>query len=364
MKHLFLTLSLFCISFLSVAQHNISRLETQKLLDPNGNTVELYDLLSKTRYTFVSIFKTTTAPEQMRTLLYELEAANKKMAPNVEIILIASKTSSISQADYLNMYGGVLKDKVKIYWDSDGVYANDFKVHILPLSFLIRPDSYIVWVKSGTWWKDEYIGLSKKAADGEFDKTTPLRISTLSTRPECLSGNCENGYGKVRFDDYTYYEGPIVNGQPNGIGKFMRFDSTVYEGKFEKGKMVGEVKKTTLEKEVFYGDFVKRSDTLHNVYVANKQSKTLIVYCRFFDEAAGDWIIQKYVVPSKRGVFICVTLGEEVYFYRKFEDGSMGWNGTFGPWDADGKSVMFAKKTLGKVGEAKSGFGQMFEYTF
>lgn len=364
MKHLLFTISLFLFSLFAVAQHNISRLETQKLLDPNGNSVELYDLLSKTRYTFVSIFKTTTAPEQMRTLLYELEAANKKMAPNVDIILIASKTSAISQADYLNLYGGVLKDKAKIYWDSAGVYANDFKSHILPLSFLIRPDSYIVWVKSGTWWKDDYIDLSKKAADGEFDKVAPLRIMTLSKRPECLSGNCENGYGKVRFNDFTYYEGPIVNGQPHGIGKFMRFDSTFYVGNFVNGKMVGEFKKTTLEKEEFYGDFVKRSDTLHNVFVANKQSKTLVVYCRYFDEGVGDWQIQKFVIPSKRSVFICVTPGEEVYFYRKFEDGSMGWNGTFGPWDADGKPVMFSKKTLGKVGDPKAGLGQMFEYTF
>ena len=79
-------------------------------------------------------------------------------------------------------------------------------------------------------------------------------VSVLSA--QCVSGNCDNGYGVKKYKDGTMYVGEWWNGEASGQGTVIWPDGSIYVGEFIKGLYNGEG--TLLTEINFYvGEFHK-----------------------------------------------------------------------------------------------------------
>ena len=87
-----------------------------------------------------------------------------------------------------------------------------------------------------------------------------LFIVIILTSPtliaQCVSGNCDNGYGVKKYKDGTMYVGEWWNGQASGQGTVIWPDGSIYVGEFIKGLYSGEGTLLT-EKKFYVGEFHK-----------------------------------------------------------------------------------------------------------
>lgn len=73
---------------------------------------------------------------------------------------------------------------------------------------------------------------------------------------QCVSGNCENGFGIYKWANGASYEGNWLNGQMSGKGKYFSSNGNTYEGnwlaheKWGKGKMIWK------DGSIYEGDWV------------------------------------------------------------------------------------------------------------
>ena len=58
-------------------------------------------------------------------------------------------------------------------------------------------------------------------------------VLAQNTNPNCLSGNCEDGYGVYRIDNGDRYIGFFENGNFNGSGSYIFSDGNMYVGNFK-----------------------------------------------------------------------------------------------------------------------------------
>jgi hypothetical protein len=68
--------------------------------------------------------------------------------------------------------------------------------------------------------------------------TNILNLKNDSAR--CILGDCQNGKGKVVFDDNTIYEGEFLNGLANGYGICYYADGSTYTGYWNNNNIEGE----------------------------------------------------------------------------------------------------------------------------
>lgn len=61
---------------------------------------------------------------------------------------------------------------------------------------------------------------------------------------QCISGNCENGFGKYKFKNEDVYEGNWKNSSSNGKGKRIYSNGDVFEGDWVNGYWNGKGKYT------------------------------------------------------------------------------------------------------------------------
>ena len=55
---------------------------------------------------------------------------------------------------------------------------------------------------------------------------------------QCISGDCENGYGTYKIEDSSEYVGYFKDGLFNGHGAMTLNDGTIKEGLWEYGKLI------------------------------------------------------------------------------------------------------------------------------
>lgn len=74
---------------------------------------------------------------------------------------------------------------------------------------------------------------------------------------KCVSGNCDNGKGKLIYADGNIYEGDFVKGKKEGQGRFTVTETgQVYIGQFANERYNGRGKMTFSDGESYEGDWV------------------------------------------------------------------------------------------------------------
>ncbi|MFN4812027.1 MAG: retroviral-like aspartic protease family protein [Bacteroidota bacterium] len=76
-----------------------------------------------------------------------------------------------------------------------------------------------------------------------------------SAKAQCISGNCENGYGKFIYSDNTVYEGAFKNQKANGKGTCKFSSGNSYTGTFINDKMDGQGEITFSSGNKYVGGF-------------------------------------------------------------------------------------------------------------
>jgi len=73
---------------------------------------------------------------------------------------------------------------------------------------------------------------------GNIKPNSPSNPNTPVTNPDCISGDCNNGYGKKKYDNGTY-TGFFSNGSRNGYGMYQWTDAGKYIGFWSNNNMEG-----------------------------------------------------------------------------------------------------------------------------
>ena len=129
-----------------------------------------------------------------------------------------------------------------VFSDADGSrYEGEFlKGYYNGFGTLTSPDGT---QKSGLWEKNRYIG--------------ELNVNNVQG---CVSGNCDNGYGIMVYEDHGLYAGEFKNGMSHGNGIYYSPDGDRIEGSFEDDKASGFVRIDFKESgNVYIGNFLNGS---------------------------------------------------------------------------------------------------------
>lgn len=74
---------------------------------------------------------------------------------------------------------------------------------------------------------------------------------------DCISGDCQNGFGKKTFNEKDIYEGNFSVGLMSGKGTYTYANGNKYEGDFKSGYINGQGKLTFANGDVYEGTFFK-----------------------------------------------------------------------------------------------------------
>ncbi len=89
---------------------------------------------------------------------------------------------------------------------------------------------------------------------------------------KCLSGNCQDGYGKARFSRGSTYEGQWKNGAMEGDGVYLYEKGNSgkkYKGEFKKGHFEGEGKFWSVDGSRFVGEWKRGQQVKGTFYYKN-----------------------------------------------------------------------------------------------
>jgi hypothetical protein len=93
------------------------------------------------------------------------------------------------------------------------------------------------------------------------------------TMTGCLSGSCENGQGKAKFDRGSTYEGEWKNGNMNGWGIYTFEKGNMgqkYKGEFKNGQFEGEGTFWAVDGSRFEGTWVNGQQVKGTYYFNNR----------------------------------------------------------------------------------------------
>jgi hypothetical protein len=83
-----------------------------------------------------------------------------------------------------------------------------------------------------------------------------LILTSYKAKSQCLSGDCNDGYGKYQYDNGGVYQGNFKNGLENGSGTLIFASGAKYIGEFYNGKKNGKGIYYYTSGEIQDGDFV------------------------------------------------------------------------------------------------------------
>lgn len=131
-----------------------------------------------------------------------------------------------------------------------------------------------------------------------------IGINTLSS--QCLTGDCQNGFGKFKFQNGALYEGEMAYGKLNGKGKLHYANGDVYEGQWQMNQREGLGAIKTHDGFTYDGSFVnnqlqgevKVHDPKGGVYVGQWEAGKAIGTGQYTDsngrKETGKWVEKSF----------------------------------------------------------------------
>ncbi|MDC9723685.1 MAG: hypothetical protein PSN34_13065, partial [Urechidicola sp.] len=80
-----------------------------------------------------------------------------------------------------------------------------------------------------------------------------LLLITFNTSSQCVSGDCLNGFGIMKFTDGGTYEGSFNSGALHGFGYYYYPDGSTYTGEFANNKVLGIGATVGADGTIYYG---------------------------------------------------------------------------------------------------------------
>jgi len=120
---------------------------------------------------------------------------------------------------------------------------------------------------TGMWIDGEYVEEDALGFGGKTMTEDPSKLikKQNNNRPAmaaassgCISGDCENGYGTVQYDNGAY-TGYFKDGYRNGYGVYAWSDGIKYEGNWDRGLQDGMGKMLWPTGEYFFGEYRRGS---------------------------------------------------------------------------------------------------------
>lgn len=93
-------------------------------------------------------------------------------------------------------------------------------------------------------------------------------LTNVSTRAQCISGDCENGYGVFVYKDKSTCEGSWKSGKPEGKCKMFFQSGASFEGIMQDGKKNGYGKYVYANGSVYEGTFKDNARNGHGKYTS------------------------------------------------------------------------------------------------
>ncbi len=118
--------------------------------------------------------------------------------------------------------------------------------------------------KNGDYYTGEWKNNKPDGFGKEYVKATNLMLEVTrrdgvlvnsTAVKQCVSGDCNTGFGKTVFPDGTIYEGNRVNAKLNGKGKMLLSNGDIYEGDFVNDQFEGQGTYTYKNGDYYIGEW-------------------------------------------------------------------------------------------------------------
>ena len=143
-----------------------------------------------------------------------------------------------------------------------------------------------------------------------------LCIGINTTTAQCITGDCQNGFGKFKFQNGAVYEGEMAYGKLNGTGKLHYANGDLYEGQWQMNQREGKGAIKTHDGFTYEGSFVNNQlqgevhvhDPKGGVYVGQWEAGKAIGTGHYTDATGqkqnGKWIEKSFQseTPSNQPV--------------------------------------------------------------
>jgi hypothetical protein len=152
------------------------------------------------------------------------------------LVQVAKEQNGCLSGDCKNGYGIYLTaDGRKIMGAFENGLIKDFAICYYP-----NGDKYVGYWRFQTRNGTGALFTDKEEQNGTWIDDAFVGGSRNGTALGCIEGDCKNGFGKIIYSDYTYYEGQFKEERAEGFGVCYFADGDIYAGDWHKHKFDGK----------------------------------------------------------------------------------------------------------------------------
>jgi hypothetical protein len=124
-------------------------------------------------------------------------------------------------------------DGISLTGNWDSLFLRGQGTETLPNGYYMKAKfTQLNFTKNEKYFSNENVEISWKEYSEMKENKYSTKINAekaLAAQPQCISGDCQNGYGVIRYNDGTKYFGMCKNGTYEGLGYVVAPDVTTYK---------------------------------------------------------------------------------------------------------------------------------------
>lgn len=153
-------------------------------------------------------------------------------------------------------------DGITLAGNWDVLYLRGQGIETLPNGYYMKANyTHLNWHKSEKYFTKDNVEIKSKEyytkLENEFSAKKNQALA-IAAQPKCISGDCQNGYGVIQYNDGTKYYGMCKNGTYEGLGYVVNPDVTTYE--YESLYSLKKIAVTT-PGTIYYGEWINGVNT-------------------------------------------------------------------------------------------------------